>query len=364
MASSASRRGAESPYVSIVLGTRPEIIKMAPLIKECEARDLDYFVIHTGQHYNHDLDGVFFDELGLPQPKYNLGVGSNSHARTTANIMVGIEDILTAEEPDVILVQGDTNSVLAGAITASKLPTKIGHVEAGLRSYDRSMPEEVNRKLTDDISDYLFCPTDNERQNLLNEGIDESKIHVTGNTIADSIAQNLAIARAHCQYDVPDNYFVLTLHRQENVDNKNRFLSMLQGVDDVYKECGKTILFPAHPRTVARMSSYGVAVPAGVEVVAPLGYLDFLYMLGNAELVMTDSGGIQEETCIMNVPCVTLRDNTERPETVYVGGNILAGSNPNRILTCTMDMLNRTPDWSHPYGVNVSQNIVDIIQGD
>jgi UDP-N-acetylglucosamine 2-epimerase (non-hydrolysing) len=211
--------------IAIILGTRPEIIKMAPIIRECERRALDYFVLHTGQHYSQQMDSIFFEQLELPAARYNLDVGSASHAEQTGKIMAGVEKVLMDERPGVVLVQGDTNTVLAGALAASKLHIKVGHVEAGLRSYDRSMPEEINRVVADHISDYLFAPTENSRENLRKEGIAEEKIHVTGNTIVDSVYQNLEIAKRKVNVldDLglqPKQYFLVTAHRQENVDSQ------------------------------------------------------------------------------------------------------------------------------------------------
>jgi len=227
--------------ISIIIGTRPEIIKMSPVIRECEKQNIDYFILHTGQHYSYNLDRIFFEELELPLPKYNLDVGSGTHAEETGEMLMGIEKVLKEEKPDVVLVEGDTNTVLAGALAATKLHIKVGHVEAGLRSYDRTMPEEINRVLTDHISDYLFAPTVKARENLLREGIEEDKIFVTGNTIVDAVYQNLEIARR--KVDIlnklnlnPEGYFLVTAHRQENVDIKERLKGILEGLELVYNK--------------------------------------------------------------------------------------------------------------------------------
>ena len=219
--------------ISIVLGTRPEIIKMSPILRECENQTLGYFILHTGQHYSYNLDKIFFEDLELPLPKYNLDVGSGSHAEETGKMLIGIEKVLKEEKPDIVLVEGDTNTVLAGALAASKSHIKIGHVEAGLRSYDRTMPEEINRVIADHVSDYLFAPTEKARGNLLTEGIDKSKIFVTGNTIVDAVYQNLEIARG--KVDIlkklnlnSEEYFLVTAHRQENVDVKEWCFSAVQ----------------------------------------------------------------------------------------------------------------------------------------
>jgi UDP-N-acetylglucosamine 2-epimerase (non-hydrolysing) len=227
--------------IAIILGTRPEIIKMSPAIRECENQNLDYFILHTGQHYSYNLDKIFFDELELPAPKYNLDVGSGSHAEETGKMLIGIEKVLKEEKPNVVLVEGDTNTVLAGALAASKLHIKVGHVEAGLRSYDRTMPEEINRVLADHVSDYLFTPTEKAKENLSREGIDKSKIFVTGNTIVDAVYQNLEIAKRKVDILKKLNlnskeYFLVTAHRQENVDVKERLKGILDGLKLVYND--------------------------------------------------------------------------------------------------------------------------------
>ncbi len=227
--------------IAIILGTRPEIIKMSPIIRACERLKLDYFILHTGQHYSYNMDRIFFEQLELPEPKYNLNVGSGTHAEETGRMLLGIEKVLVREKPEVVLVEGDTNTVLAGALAATKLGIKVGHVEAGLRSYDRSMPEEINRILTDHCSDYLFAPTEKSKTILLAEGIPDEKIFVTGNTIVDAIYQNLEIANkirsALNDLDLkPRSYFLVTVHRQENVDNKSRFSNILKGLERINSE--------------------------------------------------------------------------------------------------------------------------------
>jgi len=341
--------------ISIILGTRPEIIKMSPVIRELENKGLDYFILHTGQHYSYNLDKIFFEDLELSEPKYNLDVGSGTHAEETGKMLMGIEKILNKEKPDVVLVEGDTNTVLAGALAASKLHIKIGHVEAGLRSHDRGMPEEINRILTDHISDYLFAPTGKAKGNLLKEGIPQHKIFVTGNTIVDAIYQNLEIAER--KIDIfnklgleRDEYFLVTAHRQKNVDVKERLMGILEGLKLVYDEFNLPIIYPIHPRTKKRIHEFGLEIPRGVNVIEPVGFLEFLKLEANAKLVFTDSGGVQEETCILKVPCVTLRDNTERPETLEVGSNVLAGTNQEKILDCTKLMLNHENNWVNPFG--------------
>jgi UDP-N-acetylglucosamine 2-epimerase (non-hydrolysing) len=339
---------------SVVLGTRPEIIKLAPLIKELQKKQADFFVLHTGQHYSYQLDKVFFDQLELPQPKYNIDVGSGSHAEETGKMLIGIEKILLDEKPDIVLIEGDTNSVLAGALAAAKLGIRVGHVEAGLRSYDRSMPEEINRVLTDHLSDYLFAPTPKAKQILLSEGIGEEKVFVTGNTIVDAVYQNLELSKS--KIDItndlhlkPEQYFLVTLHRQENVDNTPRFASILEGLSKLAVHFQLPVVYPIHPRSRQRMSRFTLPLQ-NLTIIDPVDFLSFLQLESNAKLILTDSGGVQEEACILGVPCVTLRDNTERPETLEVGANILAGALPDRIVESAGAMLTKRNSWANPFG--------------
>ena len=341
--------------ISIILGTRPEIIKMSPVVRECETQNLDYFILHTGQHYSYNLDKIFFEDLELPAAKYNLEVGSGSHAEETGKMLIGIEKVLKEEEPDVVLVEGDTNTVLAGALAAAKLHIKVGHVEAGLRSYDRNMPEEINRVLADHVSDYLFAPTEKAKENLLREDIKENKIFVTGNTIVDAVYQNLEIAKRKVDISNklnlnPEEYFLVTAHRQENVDVKERLKGILDGLELIYDKFNLPIIYPIHPRTMKKVREFGSEVPEGIRLIEPLGFLEFLQLEANAKLVLTDSGGMQEETCILKIPCVTLRDNTERPETLEVGSNVLAGVNQERLLEGIKFILNKNKNWNNPFG--------------
>ncbi len=354
--------------IAVVLGTRPEIIKMAPVIRELGRRKASFFILHTGQHYSYNLDRVFFEQLGLPQAKYNLEVGSGSHAEETAKILTGVEKILQKENPDAVLVEGDTNSVLAGALAATKLHIKVGHVEAGLRSYDRQMPEEINRTLTDHCADYLFAPTGKAKAILLGEGIAEGKIFVTGNTIVDAIYQNLEMAgekgnTLDTLNSKPKEYFLVTLHRQENVDNQARFASILEGLDKVATSFHLPVIYPIHPRSRKMMSEFHLE-PQNLTLIDPVDFFAFLQLESNARLILTDSGGVQEEACILKVPCVTLRDNTERPETIEVGANVLAGASSDRILECSKAMLGRENNWLNPFGDGTAgRKIVKIVTG-
>jgi UDP-N-acetylglucosamine 2-epimerase (non-hydrolysing) len=353
-------KGSINLKIAVILGTRPEIIKMSPIIRELEKQQLNYLILHTGQHYTYNMDKVFFEKLKLPEPKYNLKVGSGTHAEETGKMLIGIEKILQIEKPDIILVEGDTNTVLAGALTATKLLIKIGHVEAGLRSYDREMPEEINRILTDHISDYLFAPTQKAKENLIKEGIDKNKIFVTGNTIVDAVLQNIKLAEKYA--DPPySEYFLVTLHRQENVDNPKRLQKIIRGLELVAKHFEIPIIYPIHPRTEKRITQFNINVNK-LKLIEPIDYLLFLKILSNAKLVFTDSGGVQEEACILKVPCVTLRYNTERPETLEVGSNILAGVEPKSILEKAIFMINQKREWRNPLGNGkASQRIVRVI---
>ncbi len=355
--------------IAIILGTRPEIIKMAPVIRELGRGSRNYFILHTGQHYSYNLDKVFFEQLKLPQAKYNLEVGSGSHAEQTAKILIGVERVLLEENPDLVLVEGDTNSVLAGALAAVKLHIKVGHVEAGLRSYDRRMPEEINRLLTDHCSDYLFAPTQKAKAILLGEGIPQEKIFVTGNTIVDAVYQNLEIARDSVNTVntlglKPQGYFLVTVHRQENVDDPARLAFILEGLDKVATEFCLPVIYPIHPRSRKMMAEFDLQ-PKKLRLIEPVDFLSFLQLENSARLILTDSGGVQEEACILGVPCVTLRDNTERPETLEVGSNILAGVLPDTILEHTRLMLNKENNWVNPFGDGTAgRKIVKIITED
>jgi len=355
--------------IAIVVGTRPEIIKMAPVVRELERTNTDFFILHTGQHYSYNLDRVFFEQLQLPYAKYNVEVGSGSHAEQTAKILIGVEKVLQHESPDIVLVEGDTNSVLASALAAVKLRIKVGHIEAGLRSYDRQMPEEINRTLTDHCADYLFAPTEKAKAILVGEGIPVEKIFITGNTIVDAVYQNLEIARQRgntlnsLQLN-PKEYFLVTLHRQENVDNPARLLSILKGLEKVADGFHLPIIYPIHPRSRKRIEEFDLK-PQNLRLIAPIDFLGFLQLESNARLILTDSGGVQEEACILGVPCVTLRDNTERPETLEVGSNILAGTTPQKIVECSKVMLGRGNDWQNPFGDGkAAERIVKIVVGD
>ncbi|MBE3116586.1 UDP-N-acetylglucosamine 2-epimerase (non-hydrolyzing), partial [Candidatus Bathyarchaeota archaeon] len=319
-----------------------------------------------GQHYSYNMDRVFFEQLELKQAKYNLDVGSGTHGKQTGEMIIGIEKILQQEKPDAALVQGDTNTVLAGAIAAVKLGIKVGHVEAGLRSYDRRMPEETNRVLADHCSDLLFAPTEKSRQILLSEGIPESKVFMVGNTVVDAVYQNLAIAQSKgsimTEFNLEaGNFMIATSHRQENVDEEQRFKGLIKGLRLVQSEFNVPLIYPIHPRARKQLELFKIDT-TGLTLVDPLDYLAFLQLESKAKLVLSDSGGVQEETCILGVPCVTLRENTERPETIEVGSNVLAGTDSTRILKAAQDSLVEKKTWVNPFGDgNTAKKIIKIL---
>jgi len=351
--------------LAIILGTRPEIIKLSPVIKACETRDVDFFILHTNQHQRAVMDRSFFEELQLPAPRVNLNIGEGTHGYQTGEMIRKIEKELLEEKISTILVQGDTNTVLAGSIAASKIGVKIGHVEAGLRSYDREMPEEINRVVADQVADYCFVPTAVEEKILLEEAIPREKIFVTGNTIVDVVKHHgqSSDKRMLEKLEIKEkNYIFLTLHRPENVDLKKTLRAIISGLQLITEKTGLPVIFPVHPRTERALASHGLALPQGVKRIPPVTFHESLVLQKQAKVIMTDSGGIQEEACILGVPCVTLRKSTERPQTVEIGANVLAGRNPERILGCFLKIEGNESKWEQPYGDGkAGKRIVDII---
>jgi len=314
-----------------VVGARPQFIKCAPLSRALRAR-YDEVLVHTGQHYDPEMSDVFFEELRIPPPDHHLGVGSGSHAEQTGAMLVRIERVLLDERPDLVLVYGDTNSTLAGALAAAKLAIPVAHVEAGLRSFDRTMPEELNRVLTDHVSALLFCPTPTAVQNLAREGIREG-VRLTGDIMADALAFNRDLADATSTVLerlglAPEGYLVLTVHRASNTDDPERLKAILGAVGEV----DLSVVFPVHPRTRHALAQNGIALPENVIAVEPQGYLDMLRLMGAARRILTDSGGVQKEAYLLGVPCITLRDTTEWVETVELGWNVLVGVSPAAII--------------------------------
>jgi UDP-N-acetylglucosamine 2-epimerase (non-hydrolysing) len=340
--------------IAIVVGTRPEVVKMAPVIRAAEAAGASTMVLHSGQHYSSDMSAVFFAELDLPAPRVNLAVGSGSHPVQIGTMLLRLEEVLETERPDIVLVEGDTNTVLAAGLTANKMGIRVGHVEAGLRSGDRTMPEEINRIIVDHFADELYAPTGNAAANLRGEGIADERVVVTGNTVVDEVLRALPMALELPIHPALPNdsaaYLLATVHRAENTDSAERLRGIVQGLERARETLGALLLLPLHPRTAARLREHEIDLPAGVTVIQPVGYLESIALQARAALVLTDSGGLQEEACTLGVPCVTLRDNTERPETIEAGSNQLAGADPDEIVGAALTMIDRRHSWTNPFG--------------
>ena len=352
--------------ITHVVGARPNFMKVAPVLAAlAKHENVEQLLVHTGQHYDANMSGVFFKELGLPQPDINLEVGSGSHAVQTAQIMMRFEEVVLAQRPDWVLVYGDVNSTVAAALVCAKLGTPVGHVEAGLRSGDRTMPEEINRLLTDQIADLLFTPSPDGDENLLREGVAREKIHRVGNVMIDTLVRLLPLAEARW----PDlqarlglnRYALVTLHRPSNVDAPDTFHSIMETLAEISRTI--PVIFPIHPRTRQRLTDTELAAHnSQLHLVDPLGYLDFLALQRRATLVITDSGGMQEETTYLGVPCLTVRANTERPVTVTLGTNILVGQDMARLRTEVDRVLNGQarqgqvpPLWDGRAGERIAQ---------
>ena len=314
-----------------VVGARPNFIKVAPVLNALHAYEhVVQTVVHTGQHYDANMSDVFFEQLGIPAPDVNLAVGSGSHARQTAEIMTRFEPVVLEGKPDIVLVYGDVNSTVAAALVCAKLGVRVGHVEAGLRSFDRTMPEEINRLVTDQLADLLFTPSEDGDANLRREGIAAEKIFRIGNVMIDSLVKLLPSAQQQNRNGLPERYALVTLHRPGNVDDGDALKRILQSLLEVSRDLA--VLFPAHPRTRQRIAEFGLGAEQ-LRVLDPLPYVDFLGLQSRAQVVITDSGGIQEETTYLGVPCLTLRENTERPITVSLGTNVLVGRDAEKLRT-------------------------------
>lgn len=320
-------------HILHVVGARPNFIKTAPVVAALSAHGVTQTIVHTGQHYDARMSGVFFKELGIPEPDVNLEVGSGSHAVQTAQIMQRFEPVVLERKPDMVLVYGDVNSTVAAALVCAKLLIPVAHVEAGLRSGDRSMPEEINRLLTDQLADLLFTPSTDGDDNLLREGIPPEKIKLVGNVMIDTLIRLLPQAeRRWPQLETkfpPGHFALVTLHRPSNVDDPGQLSSLLRALGRIGRDM--SVLFPVHPRTRQSIADGGLEVPQTIRLMEPQGYLDFLALQSHAVAIITDSGGIQEETTFLGVPCLTLRDSTERPITVTLGTNILIGGDLERL---------------------------------
>ncbi|HVL68408.1 MAG TPA: UDP-N-acetylglucosamine 2-epimerase (non-hydrolyzing) [Vicinamibacterales bacterium] len=314
-----------------VVGARPNFMKVAPVYRALVGR-AEQVLVHTGQHYDSQMSGVFFEQLGIPAPDVNLEVGSGSHAAQTAQIMLRFEPVVQERRPDWVIVYGDVNSTMAATLVCSKLLVPVAHVEAGLRSRDRTMPEEVNRLVTDALADVLFTPSADGNENLEREGVPAQKVHLVGNVMIDTLQRLLPLAdtaAARARFGVPDRFALVTLHRPSNVDRAETLESIMEALADVAQKI--EVIFPIHPRTRARILEQRIAVPGSVRLLDPLGYLEFLALQRAAAVVITDSGGVQEETTYLGIPCITVRENTERPVTASVGTNVLVGRDMARL---------------------------------
>lgn len=353
-------------HILHVVGARPNFIKVAPVVRALTAiGSVQQTIVHTGQHYDKNMSDVFFEQLGIPKPDVNLEVGSGTHAYQTAHIMLHLEELLLKDKPDRVLVYGDVNSTVAAAMVCAKLLIPIDHVEAGLRSGDRSMPEEINRIVTDRLADLLFTPSQDGNTNLATEGVNPTQIHLVGNVMIDTLVRMLPKAD-HARLSVPEDYVLVTLHRPSNTDDPEMLRSILIALSDIAHD--NPVIFPIHPRTRNRLSGidFDVNMHPSLYLWDPVGYLEFLYLQKHAQLVITDSGGVQEETTFMQIPCLTVRENTERPVTVSLGTNQLVGQDMGRLRTATREALNGAtkqgqipPLWDGKAGERIARILVE-----
>lgn len=339
--------------IAIVVGTRPEIIQMSPLIRECERRSLDYFILHTGQHYSYDMNTIFFEEMDLPCPTFNLQVGSGTSSGQVSRILVGAEQVFSVERPDVVLVAGGSNSALGTALAASHLQIKVGHIGAGERNFNRATAEEVNRVLIDHLAELLYTSTKGAKRNLINEGIKKRRISTPGSLILDAVYQNLERTRKS-RGILRDlgikrrEYLLATVHHYENIYERSKLQGIIEGLEQVSMDLSLPVVVPVHPGTAMKMKEYGISSEV-LKLIPPLGYMEFLQAEGNARMVLTDSSGVQVECCILGIPCVTLREETEKRETLEVGSNTLAGTDPVGI-AAVVRRLHESERWKNPYG--------------
>ena len=351
--------------ILIVAGARPNFIKISPIIRELkkDKYNFDCKLVHTGQHYDYEMSKIFFEELEIPQPDYFLNVGSDTHAKQTAKIMIEIENVINDYGPDYVLVVGDVNSTLAVSITSKKMFYRVIHVEAGLRSFDMKMPEEINRIITDRVSDLLFVSEKSGIKNLINEGIDEEKIYFVGNVMIDTLLYQLKKLK-NDKINIK-NHGVLTLHRPSNVDNRDKLQEIFNVLNSISDKM--EIYFPVHPRTKKRIKEFGINISNNIKLMEPLGYNDFLRLWKDSKFVITDSGGIQEETTVLGVPCFTLRDSTERPVTIEFGTNTLISNNYEKLNNLIDDVLNnrykkgKVPEY---WDGNASKRIIEVLRNE
>ena len=353
-----------------ILWTRPEIIKLYSCIKYCENNNLDYFLIHTNQHYSENMDKVFFDELKLKQPKYNLWINWGKHWEMTWKMMIQIEKILLKEKPDIVFVQWDTNTVLSWWLVTSKMGIKVAHIEAWLRSYDMNMPEEINRITTDHLSDFLFSPTKRQADILLQENIKKEKIFSVWNTIVDAVFLVKKLSKSNKniifkKYNIEENnYILLTTHRPSNVDNKESLENLLKWILEIQKISNKKILFPIHPRTQNNIKKFELEkLLKTFNIIEPVWFFENIVLESNAFLIITDSGWIQEEACILEKKTLILRENTERPETLDVWWAILVWNNKEKIIVGYNKLLNKKINWSNPFwNWKIAEEIFEIVK--
>jgi len=317
-------------HILHVVGARPNFMKAAPVMRALRERGVKQTLVHTGQHYDANMSDVFFLQLAMPEPDVNMGVGSGSHAKQTAEVMARFEPVVLERKPDVVLVYGDVNSTVAAALVCAKLLVSVGHVEAGLRSFDRTMPEEINRLVTDQLADFLFTPSEDGDINLRREGVSPEKIHRVGNVMIDSLVRLLPAAMQCNGNGLPERYALVTLHRPANVDDSRVLKRILESLLAINKDLD--VVFPVHPRTRQRIAEFGIDV-CHLHLLEPVPYIEFLALQSRATVVITDSGGIQEETTYLKIPCITMRDNTERPITITMGTNVLVGSDIGKLRT-------------------------------
>ena len=349
-------------HILHVVGARPNFVKAAPVLRATGQRGIRQTLVHTGQHYDRNMSDIFFTQLGLPEPDINLEVGSGSHAWQTAEIMLRFEAAVVEAKPDIVLVYGDVNSTMAASLVCSKLLLPVAHVEAGLRSFDRTMPEEINRIVTDQLSEVLFTPSGDGNENLLREGVSQDRIHLVGNVMIDTLVRLLPAARSCAKNGLPDRFALVTLHRPSNVDNTENLEEILNSLAEVSTEL--KIIFPVHPRTRQRIAESGLNT-GQLSLLEPMPYIEFLSLESHAQFVITDSGGIQEETTYLGVPCLTMRSNTERPVTVTAGTNILVGDDRLKLVAEVRNILEGKakkgvipPLWDGHSG----ERIADILQ--
>jgi UDP-N-acetylglucosamine 2-epimerase (non-hydrolysing) len=349
----------------VVVGARPNFIKVAPLMPALAAAGIDAALVHTGQHYDASLSDVFFADLDIPEPRWSLGVGSGTHAVQTGTAMMRLEELFAAERPDAVMVVGDVNSTLAGALAAAKLGVPVVHLEAGLRSGDMSMPEEVNRLVTDQLASMLLAPTRDAIDHLAGEGVDAERVHFVGNIMAESVLRNLERARARvacARFELaPGGYVLATVHRPENTDAPQNFESIVSAFD----AAPMPVLFPVHPRTRPTLEAAGMKSGGSLRPVDPVGYLDMLSLQADAAAIVTDSGGVQEESCMVGTPCVTVRRNTEREVTLEVGSNRLVDADRGAIERGLAEALASARDWPRPerWDDEVSVRVVAALEG-